>query len=222
MHVGRRRPDRLRSALHDRLGPGLANLALRLELLEGAADGGGLTREHVAHLKHEVSGLVRELSRIVHDEPPELLEREGLVRAAAAACRQLEHPNLRVDFVVSGPPVEPSAEVADLVYRAVLEGTANVARHSGADHCRVRLAFSDSHVSLEIQDNGRGTPQGEQGAPSGGLGLVSLTRAVHRVGGKAHLESVPGAGARLVVRLPLRERIRTRVVGPRTLGPRQR
>ena len=84
----RRRLDQLRSAIHDRLGPGLANLQLRLELLEEATGGTGAIGEQIAHLRSEATDLVRELARIVHDEPPEVVEREGLLKAVDAACRR--------------------------------------------------------------------------------------------------------------------------------------
>lgn len=207
----RRRLDQLRSAIHDRLGPGLANLQLRLELLEEATGGTGAIGEQIAHLRSEATDLVRELARIVHDEPPEVVEREGLLKAVDAACRSAERPGLRVGFHVSGRPRETGRHVAELLYRAVLEGTANVARHAAANRCLVRLAFSASHVTLQVSDNGHGAIQ-ERALPGGsGLGLASLQQAARRLHGEAYLQSRAGAGARLVVKLPLPD-------GPRPLA----
>ena len=110
----RRRPDPLRYALHDRLGPGLAHLQLRLELLATAEPPSGLARTQLRSLQHEVSGLVRELGRIVHAEPPELLADRGLVAAirVATAPSALAPPSGSV-----AAPSLPSA-VSELLYRA--------------------------------------------------------------------------------------------------------
>lgn len=205
----RRRPDPLRFALHDRLGPALANLELRLELLEERADEHGFTQQHLTSLKREVAGLVEELGRIVHEQLPKPLELGGLIRAMREACRRVERPGLLVDFTVSGTPVLLRREAAELLYRAVLEGTTNVARHAHARRCLVRLQFARPSVSLEVRDNGRGSPPTDPAAaPSaGGIGLTSLWRAARRLGGSVRLESLPVRGTRLLVRLPLERNV---------------
>lgn len=200
-----RLPNTLRTALHDRLGPGLANLHVRLELLEEASVGTGQVREQIADLKREAAVLLRELARIVHDEPPERLAEEGLERAIAAACEHAGRPGLDFSFTVSGPPRELFPSTAELLYRAALEGTANVARHAGAGRCHVRLVYAGHHVILEISDDGHGVLPGAWRRPErrAGLGLASLQRAARALGGSATLESRPGGGARLFVSLPL-------------------
>ena len=206
----RRRPAPLRYALHDRLGPGLAHLQLRLELLATAEPPSGLARTQLRSLQHEVSGLVRELGRIVHAEPPELLADRGLVAAIRAACHRAERPGTAFRFSVSGRPVPLPSAVSELLYRAALEGTANVTRHAQANRCLVRLTYTSSMVSLEVRDDGRGPPaQGvDTTAEAGGLGLAALRRDARRLGGAARLREAPSGGTRLQVRLPLTGRTR--------------
>lgn len=201
----RRKPDDIRFALHDRLGPALANLELRLGLLEEDAASGGFTQQQVASLKREVAGLVEELGRIVHEQLPKPLELGGLVKAMREACRRAERPGLLVDFTVTGTPVLLARDAAELLYRAVLEGTANVTRHAHARRCLVRLTFATTYVALEVRDNGRGSRPTDPNSPAsqGGLGLTSLWRAARRLRGSVRLESLPVRGTRLVVRLPL-------------------
>ncbi|MFA5595751.1 MAG: ATP-binding protein [Trueperaceae bacterium] len=201
----RRRPDSIRFALHDRLGPALANLELRLGLLEEHAGEHGFSQEQVTSLKQEVAGLVEELGRIVNEQLPKPLELGGLVRAMREACRRAERPGTLIDFTVSGTPVLLPRETAELLYRAVLEGTANVARHAHARRCLVKLTFSATHVALEVRDNGRGSPPADPASPAAhvGLGLTSLWRAARRLHGSVRLESLPVRGTRLVARLPL-------------------
>lgn len=202
MRFDRRRHDRIRFALHDRLGPALANLELRMSLLEEAAGTTGCSKEEVTSLRLEVTALVEELRRIVHGELPKPLELGDLAGAMREACRRTSRPGLDIDFTVSGAPFPLPWDVAELLYRAVLEGTANVARHARARRCLVKLSYSGSFVSLEVRDNGQGA-DGSTRTTSTGLGLTSLASSARRLGGAANLESLPRRGARLVVRLPL-------------------
>ncbi len=211
--------DRLRCALHDRLGPGLANLEVRLELLEAAMTGPGITgpgitgpgvagpgggREAVAALRSEAGRLVGELHRIVHDEPPALLD-AGLKSAISQVCHDAERPGLSVRFRVVGAPRETPTASAELLYRAALEGTANVIRHAGARRCTVTLRFCGSSVALQVRDDGVGPYRRSRGAARvhHGLGIASLRQSARLLGGQAHLLAVPTGGSSLLVTLPL-------------------
>lgn len=194
----------LRSALHDRLGPALANLAMRLELAQDSVTDPDV-RSRLAELRREAGALVQEFNRIIHGEPPERLATAGLVAAAREACQRTERPGLEIAFTVSGQPIEPPEQVSSLLYRAVLEGTANVARHSEAAHCQVQLRFSDTDVSLEVRDDGKGPPADQvfRKAPGRGLGLANLRGSATALGGELRLRRPRSGGAALQIRLPL-------------------
>lgn len=206
----------LRAALHDRLGPALANLAMRLEVVEAAVADAAL-RAQFAELRLEAAALVAELGRIVHGEPPEPLATDGLVAAASMACARTERPGLQIDFTVSGAPVEPPLPLSDLLYRAVLEGTANVARHAEASRCEVRLRFGATDVSLEVEDDGKGIAHDHPPGPPTrrGLGLRNLRGSTRSLGGEMRLHRLPSGGSALSIRLPLPRRALPPVGTPR-------
>lgn len=203
-------PDDLRCALHDRLGPGLANLEVRLELLEVTAEGLPIAAD-VAALRLDAGRLVRELRRIVHDEPPAPLGM-GLVAAISEACHGAERPGLRVGLRIVGTPCEPSAALAELLYRAALEGIANVARHAEASRCSVTLRFGPTSICFQVRDDGIGPAGASHGVRAGrrGLGLASLRRTARLLGGTAHLLPAPAGGSCLSVTLPLLPATRAR------------
>src|SRR5690606_20480778 len=171
-------------------------------LLEESSGLQGFTHEQISSLRREVAGLVDELARIVHDQLPRPLELGGLINVISEACRRAERPGLLIDFTVSGTPILLPREGAELLYRAALEGTTNVARHAHARRCIVRLTYGSRLVSLEVRDNGRGAGA-DMASTTGGIGLTSLWRAARRLGGSVRLESLRLGGARLIVRLPL-------------------
>lgn len=208
----RRAPDQLRLALHDRLGPGLVNLERQLACLEEGIEGSSLPTKQVASLRLAAAQLTEELRRIVHDRPPERLERDGLVAAVRAAAAAAAQPGLEVAFACSGEEFEPTEVVAAVIYRAAVEATANVIRHAQATSCWVFLRFSNEAVTLKVRDNGVG-PGGHRDPEShraAGLGLESLRASAHSLGGKAQLLRRREGGASLIVTLPQRRPVNTR------------
>ena len=82
-------------------------------------------------------------------------------------------------------------------------------QHAGASAAVVTLAFVGQDVTLDIFDDGRGfdpagVPAREQPRADGtGYGLISIRDRVTALGGSMDLESTPGEGTALGIRLPL-------------------
>ena len=204
-HSDSRTREQLLSDLHDRLGPGLAGLEVRLQLLAEAAKESATAAEQAASLRDEVSRLVGELRRIVHSEPPEPLERLDLIGAVKEALNLVALAGLRVSFAASGSAADLSPAVTELLYRATLEGTANVVRHAQARHCWVFIRLRSARATLVVRDDGIGTPAagGRLTGHRGGIGLASLRIAARRAGGRAHLLRNEAHGMTLIVTVPL-------------------
>ena len=86
------------------------------------------------------------------------------------------------------------------LYRVAQEALTNVTRHAQASQVRLTLARDAAgHVCLTIADDGRGM------APAGatrGLGLLGAGERAAALGGELHIDSAPGAGVRLTLRIP--------------------
>ncbi len=213
--IDRRAPDQLRLDLHDRLGPGLVYLEMRLAYLQDSVGDAGLPPAEVASLRLEVAKLIEELRRIVHSEQPERLERDGLIAAIRRVVSLAARPGLQVSFSSSGTQLQPDAPVAAVIYRAALEGTANVLRHSQASHCHVLIRLADEAVTLKVRDDGVGPGPRNYAAnrQQSGLGLASLRNAARLLGGTAQLLKRREGGTSLVVTLPLQAPTRLRRPG---------
>ena len=93
--------------------------------------------------------------------------------------------------------------VALALYRIVQESLRNVARHSGATTASVVLAGEDGpRLSLFIIDNGKGFDPG-LAKINPGLGLVSIEERARHIGATVSIDSMPDAGTRLGVLVPL-------------------
>jgi len=96
------------------------------------------------------------------------------------------------------PPLSPALHVT--LYRTAQEALTNVQRHAAARQVWLTLHVDDSAVTLQVRDDGRGLPPD---AEQHGFGLRGLRERASQLGGELHLDSRPGEGTRLSLRLPL-------------------
>jgi two-component system, NarL family, sensor histidine kinase DesK len=179
--------ERIRIArdLHDLLGHSLTTITVKAELAR--------------HLgSRDVPAALREIAEV------EELSRRALadVRAAVTSYREVTLAGelasgrqlLRAAGIAGDLPA--AAEVADtraqeLFGWVLREGLTNVARHSHARTCTVRI----SARSVEITDDGIG------GEPASGAGLSGLRERVEAVGGTLDAGPLRPQGWRLLARL---------------------
>jgi signal transduction histidine kinase len=97
-----------------------------------------------------------------------------------------------------------AADVETVLYRALQEALTNVARHAGAGNVAILLERHPDHVSLIVEDDGRGfDAERAFDASEKGLGLVGMRERAMLVGGTLGIESLPGEGTTVVVRIPV-------------------
>lgn len=95
-----------------------------------------------------------------------------------------------------------SPEAAHELVQIAREALSNVARHSGATAARLSLRCFADAAELEIEDNGTGfDPAARQGG--GHFGLANLRDRAAGLAGDLTVDSQPGKGTRIIVRLPV-------------------
>jgi len=108
----------------------------------------------------------------------------------------------------SGDFFDPAEiEVSLELLQIVRETLNNVQKHSGATRIAITASIHDRRLEIATEDNGSGFPF------SGSfnldelellrLGPVSIKRRVRMLGGELQLESRPGQGARMQIRVPV-------------------
>jgi signal transduction histidine kinase len=125
----------------------------------------------------------------------------------ASQVRRFEsQTGIKADLNASGSDdakLQPDEEIA--IYRIAQEALANVARHAGASQVSVGLLTGEDGVELTVRDDGRGFEPGRPGADdegTGGLGLGGMAERARLVGGELTIESRPGGGTELCLRVP--------------------
>lgn len=146
-----------------------------------------------------------EMRLTIHSLRPLTLDVGGLVPALEECASHFESTaKLACELKVHGTPrrFNPEAEVA--VYRIVQETLNNVQAHAQAQHVGVRLVFGPGELRVEVQDDGRGfDPAALNQQPRTHLGLIGMRERAASVGGAFQVQSRPGAGTCMTLRLPL-------------------
>jgi two-component system sensor histidine kinase NreB len=86
------------------------------------------------------------------------------------------------------------------IYRLVQEALTNVVKHAGAQTVHVLVVATESEITVEVRDDGRGF---DTGARSDGFGLAGLRERVYLTGGTLELKS-GGEGTQVRAELPIR------------------
>ena len=90
---------------------------------------------------------------------------------------------------------------ATTVFRVLQESLTNVAKHAEAKQVEVTLEREGPDVLLTVSDDGRGFTPGE--SPPGSHGLIGQRERAYLVKGEVRLDSAPGKGTRVELRVPL-------------------
>lgn len=88
--------------------------------------------------------------------------------------------------------------------RIIQEALANIRKHSGASRASVRIEEQDGWLVAAVKDNGAGfdpTMLGRSAFPR--FGMATMRERAESVGGTMSVESVPGEGTRVLVRIPM-------------------
>ncbi|KAB8066739.1 sensor histidine kinase [Janthinobacterium violaceinigrum] len=197
-----REQERLRIGrdIHDDLGQHLLTLKIDLAMLQASTHGATpLLARQLAMMAHNVDLSIAALRRVIHDLRPPALD-AGL----QAAC-----DGLLADFQRS-TGIDCSCEYlldaaagsahGPLLYHALQEGLANIARHARATHVQLCLQQVGDTLACRISDDGVGL---SGSPPRLGCGLSGMHERVAAAGGSLHIESLSGAGTTLRLSLPL-------------------
>jgi len=199
---------RIAREIHDELGQLLTGLKMELSLLEEwwrqGAPRGARTVDETAfqRMRNLVDGSMQTVRKIATELRPMILDNLGL---SAAIEWQAE------EFVkISGVPCEVSLPEEDIslapdtstaFFRILQESLTNIVRHAKASRVSVQLR-SDNHITaLQVQDNGVGIPAHVVAGPAS-FGLLSMKERALMLGGTVDVVSAPGAGTKIVVRVP--------------------
>jgi PAS domain S-box-containing protein len=197
---------RIARELHDELGQALTALKIDVGWLrERLGAPGGEVAAKLAGMQGLIDATVTAARRISADLRPLMLDDLGLLAACEwLAARFSERTGIPCELVVAGDDLDLPDPHATAIFRALQESLTNAAKHAQATQVEATLERREDEIVLTVMDNGRGF-EGREGAKPGSYGLIGLRERAYLLGGSFALDSAPGRGTRLELRIPTPE-----------------
>lgn len=202
IHLQDEERRRIAAELHDGLGQSLAIIRNRAAICLRDPANHDRVSEQLEEISSTAVSAIDEVREIAHNLRPYELDRLGLVQAIESMVDKIaDTTSIRV--AVNLDPIDgllsPDAETS--IYRIVQEGLNNVVKHSNATAASVSLSRPDNdHIIVAVKDNGRGIERARN-ANGRGFGLTGIAERVRMLGATLKIESEPGCGTMLSVRL---------------------
>ena len=195
---------RIARDLHDDLSQQLAGMGIMLSGLKravGQPSSRSEIDETVSTLQDRTSALSEAIRSLSHELHPSVMEHAGLVATLQRHCSDIaRHHQLTVTFHAGDDLDSLSPDVALCLFRVTQEALTNAVRHAGARTISVTLRATTGGVELSVVDDGVGFVTSERAGT--GLGLRSIDERVRLSRGTLRVQSQPGQGTNVLVRIP--------------------
>ncbi|MGQ3051375.1 MAG: sensor histidine kinase [Roseateles sp.] len=185
--------QRIMADMHDGLGSSLLSALVAMEQ-------GSMSHEQCVEVLREC---VDDLRLVIDSLEPvghDLVSLLATMRYRLG--KRLQIGGLKLDWDVQDLPPLPWLEPPDALHvlRLMQEALNNVLKHAQASRVRMVTRHHDTYVEIRVEDDGAGF---DLQTIQHGRGLKSQIKRAQRLGGKLRIDSSPGMGTRLSLRLPV-------------------
>jgi len=199
---------RIARAIHDEMGQALTGIKMDLTWVQRQlADRPEIDRKQIAARFEAMGNLadvtIREMRRIITELRPGVLDDLGLVAAVEWLVQDFwNRTGTECRFAPPEEEIDVEPEKAIVIFRIAQEALTNIIRHAGATRVSVVLRVSDGSLALDVADNGRGFSE-EDSRRTRAFGLLGMQERALAIRGTVDIESVPGEGTAVHLRVPL-------------------
>lgn len=194
--------ERIAGDLHDEVGSNLGSIQMLADLAEGRA-GPSKELRRIQRIAAETVSAVRDIVWLLRPFGGARIGTVEHLRETASIMLE------RLDWDFTANEAAWQTELSDEANRHLFlyfrEALHNILRHSGARKVILRVEESDGAFELRIADDGVGIPEEKRGRPAT---LRALRQRAEALGARFQWESAGDGGTRLVLRVPVKGRIR--------------
>ena len=196
---------RISREIHDQIGQQLTALRMNLEALRQHCQSDRVGTEHAERALRLAQTLDENIEFLTWDLRPMALDHFGLRSALETLVRNWsERFGVTAGYRDIGMDGDRlPGEVETHLYRIAQEALHNVFRHADATCVAVLLERRQNLLALTIEDDGCGFDQEGSASDRAGLGLLGMQERAALIGGKVEIESSPGNGTTVYVRVPV-------------------
>jgi signal transduction histidine kinase len=169
--------------------------------------------EHALPTIRQVSGMMEESLREIKFflgtfRPPEFPRRPLTSIIEALVVQHEQWTGQTINLIIETVPEDVTLPAKIAVYRVLQEALSNSYRHAGSEQVEVKLWSRGSSIFLQVVDQGNGFEPPPLHGPKATereehIGLRGMRDRVTLLGGKFHLDSSPGEGTRILVKIPV-------------------
>jgi PAS domain S-box-containing protein len=192
--------------IHDELGQSLTALKMDLHWL------GSKFKEHPAIVSKTqsmlkiIDGTIRIVKKICIELRPGVLDDLGLTAAIEWQTQEFQNRSgITCDLFFDPEDIILDTDRSTAIFRIFQETLTNVARHADATTISVRLEKRNSHLIMEVKDNGKGIGEDEI-SHSESFGLIGMRERALFLGGEFQICGSKERGTAVTVSIPIERR----------------
>lgn len=201
---------RISNLIHDTTVQSLALSNVRLGAVSKLLSDAQLhdAKDQLEAAREMITDGIRQCRLVMADLSPPLLYEVGLGAALRQfADRTAKQHGIRIVVHDSQPGLAVPESLRTVFYQSARELVLNACKHAAPSSINISLTHGDGQLRLLTRDDGSGfslSKIGEQDSvEEGGYGLFNIRQRVKRLGGELRIESNPGAGTEVSIRLPI-------------------
>lgn len=189
--------SRIARELHDGIGQQLVAAHLNLASLQS---GSGEQQQLLENTRSLVEDSLNEVRSVSHTMLSNALLRSGLAGAVRDFVQKIQGA-IRVHLEISGLETRLNHTTELVLFRVVQELMGNIMKHSEASEVFIQLSLENNELNLCVEDNGSGFDVGSQLGE--GVGLRNIRTRVAFLKGSVEIDSKPGNGCSVVIKIPV-------------------
>jgi hypothetical protein len=187
--------------IHDNIGQKLSLAKLYLNTFP--SDPNSESNIKIKEITKVIGDAISDLSDLRRSMSSEVIKNNGFVKALEFEINLLNKPDLfNIKLAIIGDSVYMNADKELILFRIVQEGLSNIIKHAQASLIQISLHFTDHLLVVELNDNGKGFIVDQVVRPNG---LMNMKKRTAMLNGQFDLQSAPGKGTALNIKIPLYE-----------------
>ena len=193
--------QRMARELHDTLSQGLTGIILQLEAVSAHLNNQNIEKAEtiVTNAMEQARATLAEARNAIDDlRSTQFKDLESALHLEVSRFQKTA--NIACELEVKELSKIPE-KISLMVMQNVKEALANVSRHARATHVKVQATIEDKFLVVKIEDDGQGF--NPEQVPAGHYGLLGMRERLRQVGGNLSVQSNPGGGTQLEMRIPL-------------------
>ncbi len=200
--------QRVAREIHDGPAQLMSNVVIKAEICERMIDVDlDKAREELRSLKKIVRESLQDVRKIIYNLRPMSLDDLGLIPTLQRYVLTFqEETGISISFQTKGVNADIKPVISLTAFRIMQEALNNVVKHAKAANILINMEFLSNELRLYVYDDGIGFDTEKLKVRSddisSGYGLFSMKERVQLLNGDVNINSEPGKGTRLNIRIP--------------------